>query len=425
MGRLVRASSVLPTAVTRATFARAGGAEAVGPDKLTDVSAERFSEWVVGEYPWRHASAVAIGSSNGAMVHLCAALGIPWLPQTFLVPVARRADPHEPAVQVSFAAEQAHALLDREPGVQIHHMHDPNQDALMIAHLAYFRMKQRQLTSAYQTFIEEVLLPGGQLIIVDCEQQWPTTRLADRYVFQPGAVGGLTPEDYLDGSPHVARFLDEQGATQRRWHFPQTDGWTPEAEWGYEPALTDEVCAFAEQRGYRVMQLRFPKAESLSPLVADIYGQWYDANHATPTALLAETFISVEPHWVLNRPAVPLWLVFPVERSAALLERYLEQQPALDEVLVTLFANGIRSAGQAPAERWRDIAERAGGTGSLVGVDAGRWPADFATLACYSAALHRQWPARHPPAEPMSLEWALSRIAEGSGRHDVECKQLL
>ena len=49
---------------------------------------EVISQWVVNEYPQREYPAVAIGSSCGALVHLYAALGIPWLPQTYLIPVA-------------------------------------------------------------------------------------------------------------------------------------------------------------------------------------------------------------------------------------------------------------------------------------------------------------------------------------------------
>ena len=50
------------------------------------------------QYPRRQYPAVVVGSANGAAVHLWAALGIPWLPQTFLVPIARSGvHPDDPA----------------------------------------------------------------------------------------------------------------------------------------------------------------------------------------------------------------------------------------------------------------------------------------------------------------------------------------
>jgi len=59
-------------------------------------------------YPRRTYPAAVVGSSNGAAVHLWGALGIPWLPQTFLVPVARSGvHPDEPFDAMHWAVEPA------------------------------------------------------------------------------------------------------------------------------------------------------------------------------------------------------------------------------------------------------------------------------------------------------------------------------
>ena len=48
-------------------------------------------------YPSRRYPMALIGSSNGAAVHLAAAMGAPWLPQTFMVPVRNPSnDPDDP-----------------------------------------------------------------------------------------------------------------------------------------------------------------------------------------------------------------------------------------------------------------------------------------------------------------------------------------
>jgi hypothetical protein len=36
-----------------------------------------------------------LGSANGAAIYLAAALGMPWLPQTLLLPVRRALDPDD------------------------------------------------------------------------------------------------------------------------------------------------------------------------------------------------------------------------------------------------------------------------------------------------------------------------------------------
>src|SRR5215467_3527290 len=85
-----------------------GWREAIAARKLYQANTDRVAEWMVSLYPQRQYPAVALGSSNGALVHLFAALGIPWLPQTFLVPVARSGvHPDEPCQNVRWAAEPA------------------------------------------------------------------------------------------------------------------------------------------------------------------------------------------------------------------------------------------------------------------------------------------------------------------------------
>jgi hypothetical protein len=85
VGTLVNA---LPRRAREFLATYGGWSEAIPPEKLHKVSPEVISEWVVNEYPEREYPAVMIGSSNGALVDLCCALGIPWLPQTFLIPTA-------------------------------------------------------------------------------------------------------------------------------------------------------------------------------------------------------------------------------------------------------------------------------------------------------------------------------------------------
>ncbi|MEU4245367.1 hypothetical protein [Actinoplanes sp. NPDC026619] len=81
--------------------------------------------------------------------------------------------------------------------------------------------------------------------------------------------------EYRDGSPRVAAYLRRYHAPVQRWQPPAADTDAPEAEWGFAPGLRDDVAAFAARYGYRVLRLRFDQPEDLSPLVADLYRQWY------------------------------------------------------------------------------------------------------------------------------------------------------
>src|SRR5919204_2443614 len=98
-----------------------GAAEGIAPRRLARVRAETIARWVVASYPGRQYPAVAIGSSNGAGIHLCAALGIPWLPQTVFVPVRHRGEVgvDDPAAALAWGREHARAFLDANPELQL------------------------------------------------------------------------------------------------------------------------------------------------------------------------------------------------------------------------------------------------------------------------------------------------------------------
>jgi hypothetical protein len=137
----------LPQTLQEQRYIWTGRAEAVAPTKLACMQAA----WVAARYPTRQYPAVAIGSSHGAAVPLWVALGIPWLPQTLLMPVVRSGtSPDAPQAAINWADAPARVFLQANPDVPLHHMHDPNQDRLMIQRMTYFRVKRLALGAAYE-----------------------------------------------------------------------------------------------------------------------------------------------------------------------------------------------------------------------------------------------------------------------------------
>jgi hypothetical protein len=70
-----------------------------------------------------------------------------------------------------------------------------------------------------------------------CRRSWHTTRVGERHVFQHGAVGGATEEEFHHGSERIAEYLERYHSPVRRWDGPEPDTESPEAEWGFEEAL--------------------------------------------------------------------------------------------------------------------------------------------------------------------------------------------
>ena len=422
---LVPLVNLLPSAAREAIYIWGGWSEAAPVERVARVRTEDLARWVVSEYAPRRYPVAMIGSSNGANVHLCAALDAPWLPQTFLLPVRRSGvPPDRPRLDMEWARQPARVLLDANPDLQLHHMHDPNQDRLMVRKMTYFRVKLRRVPNAYRRFLEDRLEPGATIFIVECRKRWPVVRVSDRHVFQPGAVGGAAPEEYVRGGPRVEDYLrryDSPLAGGRGWDSPEPDEDAPEAEWGFEPSIAAEVEELAERCGYRVRRIVFEEPTDLSPLVADLYRSWYARRGIEPARLLVESFILMEPYWALRTASVPYWSEFAVEPSVERLEAYLDGTDPYDEIRVMLFSHGTEGIGLARPDRWRGVLRRARRLGDFLGVDEDAFPRDFGALARYHPAV-KSLPQRHPLPDPLTLDDLDAFVASSPGGYAVSWK---
>lgn len=407
MSAPLRLSNLLPEALRTQLYRISGAAEGVTPAMLASIDMQRVAAWMTGHYedlPPQYPG-VVIGSSNGAMAHLCAVGGIPWLPQTMLVPVRWPGnDADRPERAADFGASVAEPLLANNPDVTLHHMHDGNQDRLMIDLMTYFRLKWLRLPRAYAEFLATRLMPGAPIILVDCGLSWPVTRIGDRHVFQTGAYGGLSPDEYLGGSPRVAEFLAAQGSPLRAFESPAADDHAPEAEWGFEPSLGADIERWAAAHGHPVHRITFDEPHGLSATVADMHRDWLLAADRPADRLLVESFVMLDPVGVNQAGLVPFWTAFPVRDALHAVRSYLRERryPNVD---VLMFPHGVRSAGLAAPEDWLRLRE-CSGVVRLPATDVDRYPADFAALATYSSAI--------PPGE-RQLRIGVRRILDQLG----------
>lgn len=410
----------LPAAMREQVYIWSGFMEALPARKLHRVESERISSWVADAYPKRRHPAVAVGSSNGALTHLWSALGIPWLPQTFLIPVRRSGiPPDEPRLDMEWGREPGRTLLDRNPDLQLHHMNDANQDRLMIQRMTYFRVKRRILGETYERFLRERLEPGGTIFISECELSWGTRRIGERHVFQHGAPGGAEEHEYHEGSPRVTRYLHRYGSRRLRWDSPGADGRSPEAEWGFEPSLRDDIERFARQHGYRVRRLVYETPEDPSPFVADLYRWWYAQRGMDTRRLFASSFILFDPYWTLRTGSAPFWMLFNKEGSLQALTRYLASREPFDEIYLSLFSHGVQSVGLPSLHAWSAPLASAKRCGAIVGIDEKSWPRDFGNFVRFSGELRDRCAARYPLPAPLALEQLDRFLAQAGARYAI------
>jgi hypothetical protein len=400
---LVLAGQLLPGGLRRRAYATFSGREGIAPDRLGEVDMAAVAQWVVSHYS-RPAGGrfpgVLLGSSNGALTHLAASCGLPWLPQTLLIPVRRPgSDPEDYAAAARFGERHGNGLLHDNPDITLHHMHDPVQDRLSASEMAYFRVKWRSLPTAYEHFLARTLEPGAPIVLVRDSSSWPVTRVSERHVFQAGARGGLDANDYTD-LPGV----------------PRPDDVSPEAEWGWQENLGHSVRSWAEDHGHPVVEVTFDGPQAPSAAVADTIRAWVQGRGLAGQRLVVSSFVVLDPWRTITTGSVPYWTFFPVAEAARDLCSYLDAT-SYEDIAVMLFNHGVRSAGLVDAEQWQQVAARARRSGRLLGVRAGAFPADFGAFARYERCLRRLGETE-PPAHPLGLHTALRGLG-GSSRLNV------
>jgi hypothetical protein len=388
----VRVGGRLPWPLLQWIYTRIGASEGVNPHRLADVDMAAVAEWLVKGYPQRRYPAALVGSSNGALTHLAAALQVPWLPGTVLVPVTRSGDPQRPADALRFGEQFAPRLLESNPDVVLHHMHDQIQDRLMVARMTYFRIKWRELPDPYTRFLTESLAPGAPVILIEDLSCWPVVRIGERHVFQAGAQGGRTPQDYL-----------------RRPHTPQPDEQAPEAEWGANPDLGAALTAWCTAHEHPLVRVTYSGPQTPAHAVATVMRNWYTQRGEPADRLLIPSFIVGDPWRTINAAAVPFWTFFSVQPALQALETHLQLSSPYRIIDILLFQHGVRSEGIASPDQWLSAARRHGATAHLLALDHRRFPHDIASLGRYGQALAELPPARHPWS-PLNLNKAITGL---------------
>lgn len=421
VGPLLMALGNMPSFVREWLYTWSGWLDAI-PEHQSDIEqirSETIARWMVNQYPTRRYPAAMIGSPNGAAVHLGAALGIPYLLQTVLMPIRRKVRPDDAQEDLEWGREPAQQILRNNPDLALYQMHDPNQDRLMLSKMGYFRAKQLRLGAVFEQFLRENLEPGATLFVVECEFRWLSTQVADHHYFQFGGTGDLTPEEYYEGnSPRIRDYLRRRRSHRQTWHPPEPDGWRPEAEWGLDPTLRHDVERFARRHGYRVRRIVFNHPEDMSELVADLYRWWYRELQHAVNRLLVESFVYIQPLWTLRMGAVPFWAVFNAKSSVNRIKQYLDSSDPYDEIFLSLFSNSVDATGIASIDEWRSLLQWARKHGQFLGVDERKYPGDVVSFVRYYKDIKKMG-GKLPLPDPLTLPQLDTFLAQAGERYPV------
>lgn len=404
------AATAAPEKARKKIFELAGRTEALRQKKISEIDVDAIDQWIVNEYsPERtgHQSypAVMVGAVSGAAFFLAAALGIPYLPQTTLVAINDDdPTPDDPKAAMHRWAPAAAEIAETNRRVSVFHMHDPAQDRPMMKQAAFFRLKRNSLGPVYEEFLRHHLQPGGAIITLENTRTWRVTQTGQRSYFQFGCLGGLPEEEYSAGSQRISDFLKAEGSEHRTWDAPEPTGRAPDGEWGFDPALGEDVDRAAAESGWRRRRLHQNEPQDASAFIAELYRDWYRRLGWEDHRLLVQTYTLLDPADTLATGSVPYWNRFHMQPSFDVLREYLDTAPTYQEVLISLFSNGVVSPGLVQVPGWEELARRYASTrGEVIGVDADAFPLDPGNPLRHQDALKDAGPRRELP-EPLTVE---------------------
>jgi hypothetical protein len=399
LGTGIRMLGRLPWPLVKVVYARFGGAEGIDPADLGDVDMQRVAASFADAYPVAKYPAIFIGSSNGALMELAAAMQVPWLPGTLLVPVHRIGAADRPDEALEFGRQVGPALLDANPDIVLHQMHDSAQDELMVARMTYFRTKWKALPAAYERFLESQLAPGAPVFLVHDESTWKVTRVGERHVFQSGGRGGLTDDEYL-AMPHT----------------PDANDVAPEAEWGADPDFTATVRDWAAANGHPIVEIRVNGPQEAAHPVAQILRDWTRDRGGAADQLLVPSFVLGDAWRTIDLGWVPFWTYFGVQSAVESLRFHLANSDPYLDANIMLFQHDAESAGVAHPQDFEAVVREYGARPRMIALRVDKSPRDIGAMGRYNAVLARE-PSANLPFRALQADEVREHLGSIVGEH--------
>ena len=276
---------------------------------------------------------------------LCCALGIPWLPQTLLVPVRRpRTHPDDIGYVVEAQRPGTGAITGEprlvtapdarpQPGPP-----DVSGDGVFPREAAYPRchlptIHRGDPAAGRHAAALGMSFPGLPHVL-------PSS------IFQLGGLGGLPAEEYLSGSARVAAFA-AHGSHYQRWEAPAPDGERPRQSGALRRNCVRRLRAWHSARDIASSAWVFSTHTISAPLspISTAGGI------ASGDCQRSGFWESLLPCSIRGGPCTPVGTVLDLLRGAAgsgATGHYLRTTDPYDDIYLTLFSHGIESIGIAP-----------------------------------------------------------------------------
>ncbi|MCK5053193.1 MAG: hypothetical protein KAR65_02885 [Anaerolineales bacterium] len=398
----------LPVSVARAVVRQQFRWTALPPHEAEKLQVEQLVAARLADYDGIDGQfdAILVGSAmGGATAHLAAVLGVPFLPQPFILGLRGGSPEDEVPPHLALTSRVAERILERNPEVIAIGHFDPIHDGWLTRVVSHLRLKLIDLPRGYREFIENKLKPGGTIVYLDCEARWLQYRMGSRQVYQIGGWGGISPQEFIEGSERIDRALAESGSKHRGgWEIPDHEPVEePESEWGSEPGLDRALEVFALEQGYNFERITFDDPQGFSRLAFLAHEELYRQQGREAEGVLVETFTQYDPQLVLSSGLLPLWLIFNTTDSREFLEIQSQFFPRGKPVYFSGLVTLSRTPDMVPWEGWAKALEHFSWTS--IGARPSRYPEDLISLWRWSERLRDLAPpseAANPSTLPLS-----------------------
>ncbi|WP_405103980.1 hypothetical protein [Micromonospora sp. NBC_01412] len=409
-----------PEPVRRAAAARAAGRVALTPDQTAEVDAARVARWIVDQYPRRRYPGVVLGSPHGAAAHLAVALGVPWLPAAFETTVHwSRGAVDRPGAALDHGAALAARLVAGNPDVHVRQVHCPASRGALAGATVSLAVRWQRLPAAYARFLADRVEPGAPLLLLRDARTWPVHDLGLGHSFQAGSpASGLDPVDFHPDSHALRQVLRSAGGEGSRWEPPEFHAPQGYAEHGVEPGFELAVRALAGRSGHRLHRVLFPRVESLSGAVADLYRAWLRRAGKTGDRLVVECGRLLDPWQVLRAGLVPYWCENATRRAVDAVEWWLAGSEPFSSVDVLPESPGMRSPALAGLPQWLAVAAFGSRRRALDRTAARGYPVTAVPTRRATEVLRAQ-PYDLPVPPPLPIETAVEALRAGAGHQGL------
>lgn len=381
------------------------GSLGIGFNQAENISSDDLANWVASEYPETQHDSIIIGAPSGGVGHLASYLNVPFLTQHFLISFKGKFPIDNSEDYLAKCKSAASKIVQTNSDLHAIIHYDPLHDRFIVKQTGFIRVKLLSLHEAYREFLLRTLKPGGSIILVGCKFPWLQYEIDDRITFQLGGLGGVTPDEYYNGSERIEKYINEERrGSERTSSRIEHKSWLlsgynlenhPESEWGLLPSFADDVRQFANNHNFKTLDIMLDNPEQLSEIMFNAFGKVIADEHPDkPRKILLDSFTNSSPIFNRRISARPLWLPFICDDSFRFAKRILDSQPDETEILLSLHPSFSDPFDLTKLAKWLEYLSRFKKV-NLIGVDNKTYPADLTAYYKFSEDM-KKFAAQNP-----------------------------